>query len=319
VNPAAYEEYLRGRREWSKREVEPLRLAIAHFERAIATDSSYAPAWAGLADAYVLMPLLMSEPARPLFATALGLVQNALRLDPHLAEAHTTLAMLKYRSEFDWAGADAEFDTALALNPSYATAHQWYGLSLALRGRFEEAEAEVARARELDPFSSVARFNQGQIWYWHRRFDDAITILGQVVGTNPRFYGGHWWLGSAYYAKRMYPEALAKLVIADSLDSGNLHRDQRVRAAVLAGDTRSFWTLAVADGEERARTKYVSPHALIVANAQFGDRDRAFHWIERGLEDRDFRMLTTLRDPMLDPLRSDARFATILRKCGLEP
>ncbi len=319
VNAAAHEDYLKGRYEWSKRTPEATRLAIALFERSIATDSSYAAAWAGLADVY-LVPTNQSEPTRPRLVKAFEAVHHALRLDPHLAEAHATLGALKYQMEYDWAGADLEFRTSLTLNPSYATAHQWYGLSLAVRGRLDEAEAELARARELDPLSTIMLFNQGQILYWQRRYDEAIPVLQEVVGSPwPGFSGGHVWLGRAYYAKRMYPAALAEFVIADSLEGGSLHRDERIRAAVLAGDTTRYMSLSVAEGEKRAKREYVSPTNLIVGYAQLGDSNRAFDWVERGWEERDFRMLVTLRDAMLDPLRSDPRFAAILRKHGLEP
>ncbi len=320
VNAAAYEDYLKGRYEWSKRTPEAFPLAVALFERAIAADSSYAAAWAGLADVYAVMPGNLIEPTRPRFVKALEAVRHALRLDPHLAEAHATLGLLKYRMDYDWAGADSEFHTALALNPSYATAHQWYGLSLAVRGRLDEASAAVARARELDPYSNIVLFNQGQVLQWQRRHDEAILVLQRVIKSSPgSSLAGHAWLARAYYANRMYPAALAEFMIADSLEGGRLHRDQRIRSAVLTGDTKLFWNLLVADQEERVRERYLSPNTMIVGYAQLGDADRAFYWAERALEDLDFRILATLRDAMLDPLRSDPRFAAILRKHGLEP
>jgi TolB-like protein len=323
VDPVAYEEYLKGRDEWRKRTPEDLRLAIAHFERAIAADSSYAAAWAGLADAYAVVPANLNEPAVPRFLKALEAVHHALRLDPHLAEAHTTLGMLKYRMEYDWAGADSEFRTALALNPSYATVHQWYGLSLAVRGRLDEASAELARARELDPYSNIALFNQGQVLHWQRRYDEAILVFQRAVRTSPGSgnagLGGHAGLARAYYAKRMYPAALAEFVIADSLEGGRLRRDERIRSAMLAGDTKQFWTLLVANEERRAREVFVSPTTIIIGYVQLGDHDRALRWVARALEERDFRILGTLRDASLDPLRSDPRFAAILRKYGLKP
>jgi serine/threonine-protein kinase len=318
LNPAAYEEYLKGRYEWGKRDRESLLLAIAHFERAIAAESSYAPAWAGLADAHAVIPYNLREPARPRLVKALEAVRHALRLDPQLAEAHATLGMLKYRMEYDWAGSDSEFRTALALNPSYASAHQWYGLSLAVRGRLDEASAELARARALDPYSTIVLFNEGQVLLWQRRYDEAILVLRQVVESSPGS-GGHAWLARAYHAKRMYPSALAEFMVADSLEGGRLHRDDRIRSAALAGDTKQFWRLSVADGERRTGEEYVSRGTMIVGYTQLGDHDRALHWVERALDEGDARILSNLRDATLDPLRSDARFAALLRKHGLEP
>ena len=319
VNPLAYENYLKGRYEWSKRTPEAFRLAIPLFEHAIAVDSSYAAAWAGLADVYAVIPGNLTEPALPRFLTALEAVRHALRLDPNLAEAHATLGMLKYRMQYDWAGADSEFHTALALNPSYATAHQWYGLSLAVRGRLDEGFAELARARELDPHSNIVLFNQGQVLGWQHRHDEAILVYQRLLESSGSGLGGHAWLARAYYAKRMYPAALAEFLIADSLEGGRLHRNEQIRSATVAGDTKLFWNLFVADGEERVKEGFYSPNTMIAAYAQLGDHDRALHWVERALEERDFRVLSTLRDSMLDPLRSDPRFATLLRKYGLEP
>ena len=322
LNPAAYEEYLKGRYEWSKRTPLELQLAIAHFERAIAADSSYAAAWAGLADVYAVLPTTSSSlRPRELFAKSLEAVHNALRLDPELAESHATLGLLKNNLEYNWAESESEFRTALALNPSYATAHQWYGLFLACRGRLDEASAELARARELDPLSTVVLLNQGQILYLQRRHDEAITILRQVVMSTPGFNGGRLFLGRAYYAKRMYPAALSEFVSADSLGlgTGNLHGDERIQAAVRAGDTKRFWSLVVADGEKRARKEYLSPDVLAVGHAQLGDLDRALYWLEKGFEEHDVRLVRYLQEAMLDPLRSDPRFAAILRKYGLEP
>src|SRR5262249_48607657 len=151
------------------------------------------------------------EPARPRFAKALDAVRHALRLDPDLAEAHATLGMLKYRMEYDWPGADSEFQTALALNPSSVTGHQWYGLSLAVRGRLDEASTELARARELDPYSNVVLFNYGQVLHWQRRHDEAIHVFQQVIQSSPTSsLASHAWLARAYYAARMYPAAMTE-------------------------------------------------------------------------------------------------------------
>jgi len=320
VNPVAYEEYLKGRQEWAKRTPAELRLAATHFERAIAADSSYAAAWAGLADVYAVIPnTVLGQRPREVYVKALEAAQTALRLDPNLAEAHTTLAILKSNYEHDWPGAESEFRTAFALNPSYATAHHWHALFLAITGKLEEASAEMARARELDPLSPIMMFNQAQILHIRRREDEAITLLRQGIRATPSFPGGHLVLGRAYYQKRMYSAALSEFVIADSLIEGSLYRDERIRAAVLAGDTKQYWTLVVADGERRAKVGYSSPGVLAVAYAQLGDLDRAFRWLEKSFEERDARLLYSLRDPVLDPLHSDPRFAAILRKYGLEP
>ncbi len=320
VNPAAYEEYLKGRHAWAQRTSAELQLALTHFERAIAADSSYAAAWAGVGDVYTVMPnSFPNQRPRELYAKALEAVRNALRLDPNLVEAHATLGVLKQNYEHDWAGADLEFRTGLALNPNYATGHHWYGLLLAAVGRLDEASAELARARELDPLSTVVMFNQGQLLHVQRRHEEAATVLRHVVSVSPAFNGGHEFLGRAYYAQRMYPAALSEFVIADSLRGGGLCRDERVRAAVRAGDTRRFWSLVVADAERRAREGYYSPNVMVVGYAQLGDLDRAFRWLEKGFEERDPRLVASLRDAVLDPLRSDPRFAAILRKDGLEP
>jgi TolB-like protein/predicted Ser/Thr protein kinase len=319
VDPVAYEEYLKGRHEWGKRTKESLILAMAHFERAIAVDPGYAPAWAGLADVHTISHGYLRLRPREVFPKALAAAREALRLDPNLAQAHATLALLKYEYEHDWAAADSAFQRALSLNPSYATAHQWYGVYLARAGRMTEGLSELDRALRLDPASPVIAGNRVVVLSWQRRADEALAAANQCVERYPGFARVRALRGYLYLARKMYPEALSDLAAADSLDGEEVHRDARVRAALLAKDEPGYWRRVLEIREREARDHYIGPGMFVTAYAQLGDRNRAFDWLVKGLEDGDPYALFALRDPMIDPLRADPRFGAILQRYGLTP
>ncbi|HKQ57263.1 MAG TPA: protein kinase [Candidatus Eisenbacteria bacterium] len=319
VNPAAYESYLLGRYEWNQRTESSIRKAMILFERSIAADSSLASAHLGLADAYLVLPNYSRVPTREVWPLALQHVTRALELDDHDANAHATLAQLRYRFADDWAGAEAEFRRALELNPNNATARQWFGLYLAHAGRLEEAAEQLALARRLDPFSRIIRANQGQVEYWNRRPDRALTFFQEVLAVDPTFPLGHTLRGWALVEQKRFPEASRAFRTGDSLQGGSFYSDSEVRASVARGDLRAYWLKAAELEEADFRSGSPRAWSLAVCYGQLGDRERAWRWLQRSFDDREAYLLFAIRGPLFDPLRSDPRVQALLRRHGLEP
>jgi tetratricopeptide (TPR) repeat protein len=313
---AAYELYLRGRYFWNKRTPEDLRRAITYFQEAIEKDPHYALAHAGLADSYNVLAVLSEVPAEGAYARAKAAALEALRLDDGLAEAHTSLASVQLRHDWDWGGAEREFRRAIELNPSYPTAHYWYGLYLAEVGRPEEAVAEVRRAQEVDPLSLNTSYHVGVVLYYVRRYDEAIEQLRSTLELEPGFVQGHRYLALACEQKRLYAEATAELQ----------------RAVALGGRSALLQSLlghvdAVAGRKDQARKVAralraqpgTAPYHLAVLYAGLGEKEEALRWLEKAYAERS-SWLTVLRaDPRLDGLRADPRFEDLMRRVGLTP
>ena len=209
TDPRAYELYLKGRFQWNKRDAEGLYKAIDFFNQAIEIDPQYAQAYAGLADCYNLLDIWAGLPTRETFPKAKAAAQKALAIDDQLAEAHTSLAYAIHTYEWDWNAAEAEYKRAIALNPNYATAHQWYAEFLTAVGRFDDARREGQKALELDPMSPIINAVVGWNEIMARRYDAAIEQTLRTTQLFPSFAPGHAYLGLAYLEAGKPREAIA--------------------------------------------------------------------------------------------------------------
>ncbi len=202
----AYQLYLRGRFFWNKRTRDGFERGVASFRQAVAKDPAYALAYAGLADSHIGMTFYHYASPHAAMPLAREAAQKALEIDDSLAEAHASLAHVKTNYEWDWAEAERLSRKAIALEPDYATAHQWYGVHyLAPMGRLEEAIAETRRAQQLDPLSAVFNAFVGASLYFARRYDEAIDECRKTIDLHPDFGVAHWYLGRAYLQKRQDP------------------------------------------------------------------------------------------------------------------
>jgi serine/threonine-protein kinase len=312
----AYELYLKGRLLWSKRGGENLRQAIGFYEQAIARDPKYALAYAGLAEACVLLPFYTATAPQDAYPTAKAAALKALQLDEKLAEAHTALGLLLCIGDLDMAGSISEFQRAIALNPNYATAHHWYGNGpLLALGRFEEAIAEGKRAIELDPLSPIINADLGQNLYNARRYDEAIAQLRKTLEIDPTFYYAHYNLGIALQRKGDVPAAIAEYTKAQQL-SDDLFVQVLLAAAKAQSGDKDAAIQMLAELEELSQHRYgLRAYSRTLLYLSLGNRDEAIRRLEQAIADHESLTITLIKvDPMLDPLRGDPRFEALVQK-----
>jgi TolB-like protein/predicted Ser/Thr protein kinase len=318
-NPEAYELYLKGRYSWNKRTPSDTANAISYFNQAIAKDPGYALAYSGLADAYVILVSNGGTP-REDFPKSNAAARKALELDSTLAHPHAILGNNEMDYDWDFAGGEAEFKKSFELDPNDATAHQWYAAHLGtIGGREQKALAEANRAHQLDPLSPIISYRVGAIHIWARQYDEAIVVCQKLASDNPTFAVAHSCLARAYWGKRMYPQVIEEWKAFGQLFGARNESD--FASAMEQGFRSAGWKGALAEGIEarqaQRKTGYSSAYEIATMYADLGDKDQAFRWLNTAYQERD-RLLPGLKaDFSLDPLRSDPRFAELVRKVGL--
>lgn len=314
VDPKAWGLYLQARYEWNKRTPEALRSAIKLFQQAIDHDPNYSLAYAGLADSYVLLGGIYDVvPPLESIPVARAAARRALELDPELAEPHAALGVIHHEFEWRWGAAEAEFRKAIELNPNYATAHQWYGMFLVYRGRFDEGLREVRIAEDLDPLSMVIKADIAQAFFMAGRFDESIRQSKTVIDMFPGFWFPHLFLGLAYEQKSMLPEAITS--VERAVELGGHAGAVGTLAYLYARAGRRADALALLAKIERASAEqYVSPFTFFAVHGALGDMDRAFLYLDRAFEERSSWMTVLHVLPTLRPVRSDPRFAAMVEK-----
>jgi len=317
VNPKVYEAYLKGRYLWNRRSQPDVQQAIEQFEEALRHDSHYAPAYAGLADSYTMFGTYgWTVPADKEWAKAIAAADKAIELDESLADGYTSRAGIAMNYELDWAKAEKGYRRALELNPGYANAHHWYGYYLLLTGRVKEAEVEIRRALELDPLSPIINANVGFCLYAAREYDGALAHWRKALEMHRNYRLLHGYMVLAYVGKGMYTEAVAELQKGLAL-SGAGPPEMAVLAHIRArmGDTAEAHTLL----SQLLSRGDVPAYYIAEAYVGFGDKDRAFAWLEKAIRERTGPFNELNADPMFDSLRGDPRFDALLRQMGLPP
>jgi tetratricopeptide (TPR) repeat protein len=324
VNSEAYRLYLRGRYHANQSTASALKKSIDYFQQAIDHDPGYALAYAGMADAYVILGgnWIYLSPSDSL-PKAKSAAMKALELDDTVAEAHTALAYVLFYADFDWAGAEREFKRAIELNPNSALSHSRYSECLKTRQRFTESLVEAQKAQDLDPLSPDIVSQLGAVYFFTRRYDEAIAQYQKALELNPNVAVTRAGLAVAYAMKRMYGAALAEFDKIPDQDKSVSAENQFVAGV-------HGWTYAVAgrrrDALEIARQlKDLSSHTYadfyMLAGIYSGlnDKDEAFRLLERAYEQHSPDMQYLGIDPLFYGLRSDARYIDLLRRMGLPP
>ncbi|HWC65108.1 MAG TPA: tetratricopeptide repeat protein, partial [Thermoanaerobaculia bacterium] len=318
-NPEAYQAYLKGRYFWNKWTTEGLKSAIELYERAIEIDPAYALAWGGIADAWGVMGSMKVTAPGEAFPKARAAARRALEIDPRLADAHASLAYVQWLHEWDWPAAEASFRESLRLNPSYATAHRWYGQFLSGLGRHEEALEEVRRALDLDPLSLIIHTAVGDALFFARRFRESIEYYRKSIEMDPEFQAGHSDIARALEFSGDIEEAIREYETAIRL-GGSTASDASVgRATALAVAGNRAEALAVLEELQRRRAeRFTSPWGLASIYARLEEDEEALSWLERAFEERDPPLIWLKVHPRFDRLRAHPRFVALLAKMRLE-
>lgn len=316
-NKEAYDLYLKGRSSWNLRTPPDLRKGIDFFQQAIALEPSYAAAYSGIADCYTALGYGSFMAPKEAFPKALEAATKALELDSTLAEPHASLAYYRFYYDWDWAAAEQEFRTAISLNPNYVFGYDWYGVYLTAMKRYDEARIILKKASELDPLSAQISTDMGFSIYYSGDYDKAIKELQATIKINPRFGLAHLWLGRAYQQKKMYTEAVAEY--------------ENTLAAI------SNWPVALAaignvygvsgKKEEAQRIldtlsslssgRFVTSYGVALIHSAMGENDQTFLWLDKAFQERSNWLVWLETDPRWNSIRSDKRFAELVKKVGL--
>jgi TolB-like protein/tetratricopeptide (TPR) repeat protein len=315
ANPEAHQLYLKGRFFWDKRTGNDLKKSIDYFQQAIVADPNYALAYAGVADAYVLIPGYSGANPRDCYPKAIAAAKKALELDDTLAEARTSLALAIWYYDFDFSQANREFQRAIELNPNYAIAHQQYGNNtLSALGRFDDAIAEGKRAIELDPLSLVINADLGADYYFARRYDEAIAQLRKTLEMDPGYYYAYITLGLALEMKGVPEPAVAEYQKARALNDDPFVLG--LLAHIYAASGNQTEALKILDQlKELSKQRYVAAYSFALVYLGLGDKEQALHWLEQSYQDRGGADVGWIRvDHLLDPLHGDPRFEALAEK-----
>ena len=316
-NSKAYEAYLQGRYFWNKRNAAGFKKAIEHFDEALAIDSNYALAYAGLADCYIRLNEYGVPMAQDAVPKSRAAVAKALAIDDSLAEAHATLGFIKFRHDWDFAGADNEFKRAIQLDPNYSEAHQWYAFYLLAVGRENEADAEMNRAQELDPLSVSFNSNLALYLFFRHKFDESVKQARKTLEMEPNFSGARVTLGLNYEQQGLNKEAVAEFRQAQELAANDAGTAAALGNALAKDGKQNEAERLLSELEQRSREGYVPPYSIAILHTGLGNQAAALDWLERGFQDRSLRPLWLKLDPRLDSLRREQRFIQILRNMGL--
>jgi eukaryotic-like serine/threonine-protein kinase len=317
-NPEAYELYLKGLYYVSKLTSADIAMGISYFNQAIAKDPNYALAYSGMADAYNVWPSYGGT--RSDYSKSNAAARKALELDATLARPHAVLGSNLMEYDWDFAGGEAEYKKAFALDPNDAVAHIWYAGDIgSIGGREQEALAEANRALELDPLSPGISNGAAFVHIYARQYDEAIVMCKEVIKENPTFGEAHRCLFNAYWGKNMHPQSIEEWNAWGQL-SGD-RNELEFASAVDQGYRLSGWKGALTKGLEtllaQRKTGYASPYWIATLYAELGERDLAFQWLNTALQERDTYLPSLRTDYTLDPIRSDPRFAELVQKVGL--
>jgi tetratricopeptide (TPR) repeat protein len=306
---------MKGRYFWNKRTEDGFRKAIEYFQRAIDKDPNYAEAYAGLADAYMLLGGYGLEPQKEVIPKAKAAAQKALTLDDQLAETYTSLGMIS-EAEWNWTETEKNYKRAIEINPNYSVAHQFYGDGyFSLVSKIDEAISELRKAHELDPVSPMIATDLATRLCEAHRYDEGIALFQKVLDVDHDFNEAHGHLSAAYERMGRYPEAIAELEKIKSWESFSFAKAQM--AYIYAVQGRRKEALEIADElRRRSAEQYVDPIYFVRIYAALGEKDLAFDRLQAAYEKHDPGILSLKEDSAYEPLRADPRFGEMVERIG---
>ena len=316
VNAEAYQLYVKGRFYLAQRTRDSLNKSLDQFNQAVARDPNYAQAYTGLADAYLILfdrGWISPGEASPRIRSA---AQRAIELDPTLAEPHAPLAALRELADWDWAGAEAEYRKAIALNRNDVTSHHWYSLLLDNLGRLPEALAEIEKALALDPASPQINANHAGILSDMHRYDDALGELNRLIAANPEFPANYVYRGSVYWHLKNQDASVADEATGMK-KNGRPERAEAFAAGYRKAKLKGACTAVIEVLKKESQSEYVSPNEMARYYGLMGDRDHTFEWLEKGYAERSSRMEYMKIEDYLAPFHSDPRYIDLLKRMRL--
>ena len=312
ANPDAYRAYLEGRYHWSQRSEAGLKKAIDAFQSAVTCDPEFAAAHSGIADSYAALGHLSFISPADAFPLARRHALLALERDAALAEPHASLGYVKFYFDWDWSGAEKEFQQAIALDSDWAASHQWYSIYLLAAGRPIDALREIRLARESDPLSLAINTDLGFHYYYTRQYDEAIKQLKSVLAMKQDFAPAHLWLGRAYQQMGQFDDALGEFrQVEESVREWPVAVAARGSVEGAAGRPDKAKSV-LAELQELAGHRFVTAYGVALVYAGIGDSDAAFTWLDKAFAERSHWLVWLRLDPRFDPLRSDSRFTELL-------
>lgn len=318
-NADAYQLYLRGQLIWHGRRQNWIEQSLAYYRQALEKDPNFALAHIGVADCYIMLSghrrISMQEAER----AARPSIMRALEIDNNLAQARNALAELKYQYEYDWTGAEKEFQKALELNPNVAWIRQAYGWFLMTTGRFDEASVEMEKAQQLDPSSLTINVGRGRLFYFSRQYDRALQHFHNIIAVEPNESSSYYSLHEVYEQKRMYDEMVDDFLRTMRARNAPPERIEAFREAFETSGWCGFNALQLEALEEKAKTEKIDPYAFARLYLRLGRRDEALEWLGRMIETKHPASIQLKIEPAYDELRGDPRFAELVRKIGLAP
>jgi len=314
----AYNLYLKGRYFWNKRTEIGLKKSIDYFQQAIEKDPSFALAYVGIADAYNNLGSYDFMPPQDAHPRAKKAALKALEIDNGLAEAYASLGFVNMRYDWDWEGAERHFKKAIELNPSYATAHSWYGAFLRSMGRFDEAFDELIQAQNLDPLSLPIMTTLGSAFYFARQYDQATQQCQRVLEIDSSFHWAHNVLGNCYLQKSLFEESVSEFKKAINLSGGkSWYLADLAHGYILSGDIDKAQKI-LKELQNRSKQIYFPQYEIAIVKLAMGEKDQAFQILEDLYKERSGSLMHIRVDPRFDIVRSDSRFKAFLEKMGLE-
>lgn len=314
VRPEAYEAYLRGRSAWNQRDEGGLLESIAQYNRAIQIDPSFAKAYAGLADSYTTLGYLSDLAPQASFPLARVAAEKAIQIDNSDAEAHASLAYVKFYYDWDWNGSEREFRRAIELSPNYATGHHWYSVYLTAMGRFAEARVEIEQARRQDPLSLAIQTDIGFEAFYSSDYERAERQLKSVLEMDPHFALARLWLGRTYQATGRFEEALVEYQDAESgLKKWPVATAALGNAYGKSGH-RAKAERIMRELEELSKERYVTAYGMAIVAAGLDKRDPAIALLEQGFREKTHWLVWLRFDQRWYKVRDDERFRQMVQR-----
>lgn len=299
----------------NKRSREAIEKAIQQFQEAIGHDQNYAAAYTGLADSYFLMEFYGGSPTSEIIPKAKAAIDRALEIDYSLAEAHTSLAAI-YEEQWKWSEAEEEYNRAISLNPNYPTAHLWYHIHLRAMRRFDEALAEAKRAKEVDPLSPIIAVNLTAAYFCKGDLDAALREAQRLEELEPNSPLANVSLAHVYIRRGKYAEAISLLEKNVAIDRTAYSLSRLGHAKGVAGKREEARAI-IKELEDIYKRREAHGHQIAIVHLALGDFDQTFAWLEKDVQAHTGLMLGMMADPFFDPIRSDPRYASLMRRIGI--